>query len=213
MTGRHWHNRGVELFTGWHDWAASEPEVRASLPADTADAVCAAVKFAKEWHGRQLRPTGAPYLEHLLETLEVLVCGARVRDRDVLCASILHDVLEDTPCPAGEIAAAFGPRVADLVRWVTIPAAGPSEDKSAVKEAYLRRLRDAPREAILVKLADRASNVQTLRRLPLPRQRAYYAQTVTFIVPLSEVDPWFARWYAEWREDFADLAAAAGPLP
>jgi hypothetical protein len=48
--------------------------------------------------------------------------------------------------------------------------------------------------------------VQTLRNLPLPRQRSYYAQTVTYIVPLAETKPWFAAWYAAWQADFADLA-------
>ena len=67
--------------------------------------------------------------------------------------------------------AAFGDRVADLVGWVTIPEAADGADKKAVKEAYLTRLADAPDDAILVKLADRASNVQTLRNLSLPKQR------------------------------------------
>ncbi len=58
----------------------------------------------------------------------------------------------------------------------------------------------------LVKLADRASNVQTLRNLAPERQRYYFAQTVTYIVPLAEMDPWFAQWYAAWQQDFADLA-------
>ena len=86
------------------------------------------------------------------------------------------------------------------------PRAGPGENKSEVKQAYLRRLRDAPPRARLVKLADRASNVQTLRNLAPDRQRHYFAQTVTHIVPLAGTDPWFARWYAAWQRDFADLA-------
>jgi guanosine-3',5'-bis(diphosphate) 3'-pyrophosphohydrolase len=75
-----------------------------------------------------------------------------------------------------------------------------------VRERYLRRLRDAPSDAILVKLADRMSNVQTLRNLPPDRQRAYYTQTVAHIVPLAAARPWFAAWYAGWQAEFADLA-------
>ena len=59
---------------------------------------------------------------------------------------------------------------------------------------------------MLVKLADRASNVQTLRNLPPARQRAYYAQTIEHIVPLAGAEPWFRYWYASWRAEFADLA-------
>ena len=88
------------------------------------------------------------------------------------------------------------------------PPAAPGargQDKAAAKEAYLRGLRHAPRDAILVKLADRASNVQTLRNLPPARQRAYYAQTVEHIVPLAAAEPWFSYWYASWQAEFADL--------
>jgi GTP pyrophosphokinase len=198
----------VEVFTGWHEWGVCEAELRRAVPAETADAVADAVRFAVQWHGDQRRPTGAPYLDHLLEALEVLVRGAGIKDRDVLCAAVLHDVVEDTPCTPAEISERFGPRVAELVGWVTIPDTQPGEDKAAVKEAYLRRLQNAPPDALLVKLADRASNVQTLRNLGPAKRRAYYAQTVTYIIPLASTDPWFARWYAQWQVNHADLAAS-----
>ncbi len=68
------------------------------------------------------------------------------------------------------------------------------------------RLADAPDDAILVKLADRASNVQTLRNLRLAKQREYYAQTVAYIVPLAASRGWWALWYASWQEAHRDLA-------
>jgi guanosine-3',5'-bis(diphosphate) 3'-pyrophosphohydrolase len=196
----------MELFTHWHAWDDAEPCLRERLPAPVVADIAMAVRFAELHHGAQLRPTGAPYLEHLLEALEVLVLGAGVADRDVLIAAVLHDVVEDTSCTVAEIADAFGATVAELVRWVTIPQPAAGEDRRAVKEAYLRRLRGAPRDAILVKLADRASNVQTLRNLEPARQRAYYAQTVTHIVPLAAGEPWFAAWYGQWQLELADLA-------
>jgi guanosine-3',5'-bis(diphosphate) 3'-pyrophosphohydrolase len=196
----------VELFTGWHTWAETEPELRRLLPAPAADAVARAVAFALRCHGDQQRPTGAPYAEHLLEALEILVRGAGVSDPDVLCAAVLHDVVEDTPCTIGEVRAAFGGRVADMVGWVTKPETADGADKKAAKEAYLARLAGAPDDAVLVKLADRASNVQTLRNLGLARQREYYAQTVRYIVPLAASRPWWALWYASWQEAHRDLA-------
>jgi guanosine-3',5'-bis(diphosphate) 3'-pyrophosphohydrolase len=200
----------VQLFTTWHTWQQAEPGLRAALPADTVARLHQAVAFAKASHGDQRRPTGAPYLEHLLEALEVLVRGAGVTDPDILCAAVLHDVVEDTDCTVDDIRAAFSPRIAELVGWVTIPAPGPGQDHASVKEAYLRGLRQAPHDAILVKLADRASNAQTLRNLPEARQRAYYAQTVEHIVPLAADKPWFADWYAGWAAAFADLAPEPG---
>ncbi len=124
----------MELFIDWHNWEQTEPELRGLLPAASCDAVARSVAFAVRFHGDQKRPTGAPYLEHLLEALEVLVRGAGVRDPDVLCAAVLHDVVEDTQCTIDEVRAAFGDRVAEMVGWVTKPdfvAGGP--DKKTVK--------------------------------------------------------------------------------
>jgi GTP pyrophosphokinase len=196
----------VELFTDWHTWQRTEPELRRMRPAATCERVAEAVTFALRFHGDQKRPTGAPYVEHLLEALEVLVRGAGVTDPDVLCAAVLHDVVEDTPCTIGGVRAAFGDRVAELVGWVTKPEARDGADKRAVKEAYLKGLADAPDDAILVKLADRASNVQTLRNLRLDKQRDYYAQTVAYILPLAASRGWWALWYASWEEAHRDLA-------
>jgi GTP pyrophosphokinase len=196
----------VELFTDWHTWREAAPELRSLLPAATCEKVAGAVAFAVRFHGDQKRPTGAPYVEHLLEALEVLVRGAGVSDPDVLCAAVLHDVVEDTPCTIADVRVAFGGQVADMVAWVTKPEATGGANKRAVKEAYLKNLANAPDDAILVKLADRASNVQTLRRLPLPKQREYYAQTRTYILPLAASRGWWALWYASWEEAHRDLA-------
>jgi (p)ppGpp synthase/HD superfamily hydrolase len=197
----------VEVFTNWHTWQRTEPELRRLLPAATCDAVARAVEFALRFHGDQRRPTGAPYAEHLLEAVEVLVRGAGVSDRDVLCAAVLHDVVEDTPCTIGDVRSAFGDRVADMVGWVTKPDPADGADKTSAKEAYLSSLADAPDDAVLVKLADRASNVQTLRNLPSARkQREYYAQTVRYIMPLAASRGWWDVWYASWQEAHRDLA-------
>jgi guanosine-3',5'-bis(diphosphate) 3'-pyrophosphohydrolase len=201
-------NGTVKNFIDWHTQAAAVAGMRERLPAQTIDRVAGAIEFAATKHGDQQRPTGAPYLEHLLEALEVLVVGAGVTDADVLAAAVLHDVVEDTPVGNDELAERFGPRVAELVGWVTIPEAGPGEDPAEVKEATLRHLAAAPKDAILVKLADRLSNVQTLRSLGPARQRAYYAQTVRYIVPLADADPFFAAWYRDWQAAHADLANA-----
>jgi GTP pyrophosphokinase len=196
----------METFTGWHNWADAVPGLERRLPAEVVAKLAQAVQFATAHHGDQRRKTGVPYLEHLLEAVQILVEGAGVSSPEVLVAAVLHDVVEDTPCTLADVRAAFGPRAAELVGWVTIPAPGHGEDSSAAREAYLRGLRDAPRDAVLVKLADRMSNVQTLRNLPPDRQRAYYAQTVTYIIPLAAGEPWFAAWYADWQAEFADLA-------
>jgi guanosine-3',5'-bis(diphosphate) 3'-pyrophosphohydrolase len=195
----------MELFTNWHTWRETEPELRRQVPAPTCDAVAAAVDFALKYHGDQRRPTGAPYLEHLLEAVEVLVRGAGVTDPEMLCAAVLHDVVEDTPATVEDVRARFGDRVAAMVGWVTKPEPDEGTDRKTAKNAYLSHLKEAPDDAIVVKLADRASNVQTLRNLGLPKQREYYAQTVAYIMPLAASRAWWADWYAAWQEAHRDL--------
>jgi len=196
----------MELFTNWHTWQQAEPELRGLLPAPDADAVAKAVEFAVRYHGDQTRPTGAPYAEHLLEALEVLVRGAGVTDPGILQAAVLHDVVEDTPCTIEDVRLAFGDRVAEMVGWVTKPEPAEGAEPAAVKQAYLTRLKDAPEDAVVVKLADRVSNVQTLRNLGLPKQRQYYAETVRYIMPLAAQRQWWAQWYASWQQAHRDLA-------
>lgn len=203
----------MEVFTHWRTWdearaALTDADIGADIGADIdLDAVGRAAAAAERWHGDQRRPTGDPYVQHLLEALEVLVRGPGVTDAAVLSAALLHDVVEDTSATLADVEAEFGPVVTELVDWVTKPPAGGAgrQAKRAAKTAYLRRLRDAPRDAVVVKLADRASNVQTLDRMPPDFQRRYYAETVTYIVPLAEGEPWFADWYASWRRRFAHL--------
>jgi GTP pyrophosphokinase len=199
---------GVETFISWRIWDDARPALAELLPAETVDAIARAAATAIRWHGPQQRPTGVPYLEHLLEALEVLVRGAGTTDPEVLAAVLLHDVVEDTAGTLGDIESEFGPVVAELVDWVTKP---PTDGqgrtvKRAAKTTYLRRLRQAPRPAIQVKLADRASNVQRLFQMPSDFQRRYYAETVTYLLPLAAEDPFFGPWYDSWRREFAYLA-------
>jgi (p)ppGpp synthase/HD superfamily hydrolase len=170
---------------------------RLALPESDLRLMDAAVDFAVRWHGDQIRPAGEPYAEHLLEVVTVLGDGLGVTDVDILRTAVLHDVVEDTDCELDEVRQQFGSRVAELVGWVT---------KSGDRAAYLERLKDAPADALLVKLADRLSNVQRLDTHPRPeKQRSYYAETLRSIVPLAQGHPWFREWYSQWQNRFAYL--------
>ncbi|WP_433613740.1 HD domain-containing protein [Dactylosporangium sp. CA-139114] len=189
-------------FDGSVGWPALRARFADRLPPPTLAVLDAAVAFAAERHGDQRRPAGEPYVEHLLEALEVLVEAVGERDPDTLCAAVLHDVVEDTPTTLDEVRERFGPRVAELVGWVT---------KQGDREEYLAALRDAPDAALAVKLADRVSNVQRLRTHPRPAKRAsYYRETVATIVPLAAGRPWFEAWYRDWQAEHADLERLDG---
>ncbi|MGP4002255.1 HD domain-containing protein [Streptomyces sp. 8N706] len=173
-----------------------------------------AVDFAARWHGDQVRPAGEPYVEHLLEVVCVLIEAVETTDIDVLRAAVLHDVVEDTGCALDDVRMRFGDRVAVLVDWVTKPAPTGGQSPAEAWSAYLARLHDAPADALIVKLADRLSNVQRLDSHPRPeKRRSYYQETVRSIVPLAQSHPWFRQWYATWCERFRHLAGDRPAVP
>jgi (p)ppGpp synthase/HD superfamily hydrolase len=196
----------IRTFGPHRRWSDLRAKLDGRLPEPTLAELDRAADFAVERHGDQKRPAGEPYLEHLLETVDVLTNGPGVTDRDVLVAGVLHDVVEDTDTTLDEVRGAFGQAVADLVGWVTKPDAGPGEDKTAARLRYLSSLVDAPDEVLQLKLADRLSNVQRLETHPRPAKRAsYYAETVEQLVPLAARHPWYEQWFGAWRERYAYL--------
>lgn len=201
----------MQTFEAKDGWAALRAHWADRLPEADLAALDEAVAFATLRHGAQIRPAGEPYLEHLLEATRVLVEAVGVRDVDVLRAAVLHDVVEDTDCTPAEVRDRFGERTAVLVDWVTKPPRGEGQSREEARAAYLDRLAHAPDDAvILVKLADRLSNVQRLDTHPRPaKAAAYYDETVRLILPLAEPRPWFRDWYADWRVEFRGLATVA----
>lgn len=200
----------MQTFEAKEGWAALRARWADRLPEADLAALDQATAFAEARHGDQTRPAGEPYIEHLLEVTRVLVEAIGITDVDLLRTAVLHDVVEDTGCTLDEVRERFGDRVATLVDWVTKPARREDESREQARAAYLDRLRSAPDDAVLVKLADRLSNVQRLDTHPRPeKQRDYYDETVRSIVPLADRHPWFRDWYGRWRGEFSRLGSEA----
>lgn len=196
----------MQTFEAKDGWPALRARWAENLPEADLAALDEATAFATRWHGSQTRPAGEPYLEHLLEATRVLVDAIGITDIDVLRAAVLHDVVEDTACTLTEVRERFGDRVATLVDWVTKPPRHEHESREQARATYLDRLQAAPDDAILVKLADRLSNVQRLDTHPWPeKRRNYYDETVRLILPLAEHHPWFHDWYDTWATKFHHL--------
>lgn len=197
----------LRTFEAKDGWPVVRDRLAGRIPETDLVLLDDAVGFAVRRHGDQRRPAGEPYLEHLLEAVCVLVEGVGTTDVDVLRAAVLHDVVEDTDCSSDEVRERFGHRVAELVDWVTKPPVAPGGSRDETRARYLARLRDAPADALLVKLADRLSNVQRLDSHPRPeKRRDYYQETVRSIVPIAQAHPWFRQWYATWGDAFGHLA-------
>jgi myo-inositol-1(or 4)-monophosphatase len=125
-----------------------------------------AITFAIEKHAGQARKgSSIPFITHPLEALSI--AAEITSDPEILAATVLHDVVEDTPVEIEEIRELFGERVAILVAAESedkMPDISPSESWKARKEANLAVLKSAPYEAKIIVLADKLSNMRSMYR-------------------------------------------------
>lgn len=93
-------------------------------------AVLDALEFAAAAHAGQTRKTGEPYVAHCIEAALIVEKnlprsanwrgqGERERHRAAVIATLLHDVLDDTPVQPEEVVARFGPHVGRMVEQVS----------------------------------------------------------------------------------------------
>ena len=137
----------------------------ANNPLNT-DLLDRAIIFAVKAHsGTERRGKGYPYIVHPLEAVEIV--ATMTADQELLAAAALHDTVEDTSVTIDDIRAEFGDRVAALVADESdeMPE-GVSEEESwhGRKQAAIDRLRAAGREAKMVALGDKLSNMRAIAR-------------------------------------------------
>ena len=150
-----------------------------------------AYQTAKDEFGKRniFRSDGTRYFEHLRAVALILIVYLRVRDAEMIAAALLHDLVEDLR-PVWTVARVrreFGDRVAELVYWLTKPQFGKRfRTEAEVDRKYHRMLQDAPRDAVIIKLADRLHNLITLWKQRRERMRAKISETRDFILPLAE---------------------------
>ena len=127
-----------------------------------------AVDFAIKKHDGQLDDNDEDYFtEHLWPVMMGVMNFTS--DTEVIVASVLHDTIEDTKTTYKQIEKKFGKRVADLVNEVTC------EGKSDQYGKYFPRLHS--KEAILIKLIDRASNISRMDSWDEKRKKQYLKKT------------------------------------
>src|SRR5438067_3258631 len=143
------------------------------LPEKDLETVHRAYELAASAHGEQRRATGDPYISHPVAVATIL--ADLHLDAATLTAALLHDVVEDTSVTLATIEREFGPEVGLIVdgvtklkrlQWV------PDEERASFQETEwaenLRKMLLAMAEdlrVVLVKLADRLHNMQTLQPL------------------------------------------------
>ena len=163
-----------------------------------------ALVFAAEAHANQRRKGAAqePYVNHLLEVMDLVAQATGGKDLDLLLAALLHDVVEDTAVTAEDLSQRFGPRVAGIVSEA-------SDDMSLPKsERRLRRIAGMPHkspEARMVKIADAISNLRAIAESPPagwgPDRRQGYLEGARALIDA-------ARGTNAWLEKRFDRTAA-----
>ena len=125
-----------------------------------------AIIFAVRAHaGTERRGKGYPYIVHPLEAVEIV--STMTADQELLAAAALHDTVEDTGVTVEQLRAEFGDRVAALGEEESDQfEEGVSEADSwhTRKRAAIERLSKASREAKMVALGDKLSNMRAIAR-------------------------------------------------
>ncbi|HTZ34581.1 MAG TPA: HD domain-containing protein, partial [Stellaceae bacterium] len=144
--------------------------------------------YSMKAHGAQLRASGDPYFSHPVEVAGLL---ARMKlDTASIVTGLLHDTVEDTTATLDDIEKVFGPEIARLVDGVTKLSRLELHSDQTKQAENFRKLVLAMSEDIrvlLVKLADRLHNMQTLRFIKSAEKRRQIArETMDIYAPLAE---------------------------
>src|ERR1700751_2797561 len=144
--------------------------------------------YSMKAHGTQLRDSGDPYFSHPVEVAGIL---AQMKlDTASIVTGLLHDTVEDTVATLDDIERVFGPEIARLVDGVTKLSRIALQSDQTKQAENFRKLVLAMSEDIrvlLVKLADRLHNMQTLRFINSDeRSRRIARETMDIYAPLAE---------------------------
>ena len=143
--------------------------------------------FAREAHDMQVRKSGEPYITHPLEAAKLLLRLSP--DIVTVQACILHDVIEDTPRSEDDIERLFGRSVAEICQWLSklsnIKYRGEERSIESLRKMLIAMVSDL--RVIIVKLADRLHNMQTLDHHPDPVKRERIAlETLNIYAPIAD---------------------------
>ncbi len=146
-----------------------------------------AYEFAKKAHAGQKRKNDEDYIQHSLHTaLNVARIGMRSK---TIAASLLHDVPEDTNVTLREIEEKFGKEIAFMVSGIT--KLGRIKLRETKEELYLENLRRmflamaSDIRVVIIKLADRLHNMETLDHLPPEKQKRIALETLEVFAPIA----------------------------
>ncbi len=146
-----------------------------------------AFDLAVEAHSDQRRKTGEPYIYHPIAVAKIVAYEIGLGTTSII-AALLHDVVEDTHYTLDDIEQEFGETIARIVNGLTkISRLNKEQDASIQAENFrkmLLTLNDDVR-VILIKIADRLHNMQTMDAMPGYKQLKIASETLYIYAPLA----------------------------
>ena len=146
-----------------------------------------AFNLSVEAHSQQRRKTGEPYIFHPIAVAKIVANEIGLGATSI-AAALLHDVVEDTSYTVDDIERLFGETVARIVSGLTkISSLKKDKDHSIQAENFrkmLLTLNDDVR-VILIKVADRLHNMQTMDSMPQYKQVKIASETLYIYAPLA----------------------------
>ncbi|HYG64327.1 MAG TPA: bifunctional (p)ppGpp synthetase/guanosine-3',5'-bis(diphosphate) 3'-pyrophosphohydrolase [Thermoanaerobaculia bacterium] len=142
--------------------------------------------FSEKMHQGQTRRSGEPYMIHPLNVAYLL---AELNfDQTCVAVGLLHDVLEDTLSSREVLESEFGAEVTELVDGVTkIGRHEYVRRDEAQAETFRKMILASAKDirVIVVKLADRLHNMQTLQHMPPDSRRRISRETLEIYSPIA----------------------------
>lgn len=133
------------------------------------DIIKEASEFAFNKHKGQLDDEGKTYYGTHLYPMAMMV-KQLTTDEEIIAATYLHDTIEDCGVSHEELVKKFGKRIADLVNEVT------HDGTNDAQGYFFPRLKS--KEAIMIKLIDRASNISRMESWNDKRQAHYLKSSI-----------------------------------
>ena len=147
-----------------------------------------ALKFATEAHGDQVRKyTGDPYIVHPVAVSNIVKTVKHTPE--MLAASLLHDVVEDTNVTIDEIKAEFGDAIANLVFWLTDISKPEDGNRATRKEIDALHYAKGPAEAQTIKIADLIDNSLDIFKNDPNFWKVYKQEKLRILDLLVDADP------------------------
>ncbi|MEY2665141.1 MAG: hypothetical protein RLZZ480_246 [Candidatus Parcubacteria bacterium] len=159
-------------------------QIRHLTPADK-ELIERAYSFAETAHSGHTRYSGEPYMTHLASVGYKL--AAMGMQPSTVAAGLLHDSVEDTEVTTEDIKAQFGDEVLFLVDGVTklssVRYHGTDRHNESLRKLFVATSQDI--RVLIIKLADRLHNMETLGHIPPEKQLRIARETLEIYVPVA----------------------------